>query len=381
MATTLKLNTKNGSASLKDILFPASVSTLGTNIFKTINIKTKEINNLNKKIFSIKNKSTVTQLIQEIKDLYAKLDLSVGKDFLKAGSSTFVKLFEKSATPATSSGNFGPLYNKITKKIPGQDGKNIGSESKFENIKEINAEIRALKGLSGKEAPTGTTTDAYTVRKLYQLYLIVYYLHKLVTIDERELERQSLYKIYKASQTQVDEYVKGKPSSNLIQNMSKIIDAFISEIQSNINTVSSSPTFIGKIAKYKTIFNKKITDDNISAYLGSGDATLINVGKLTLFFHTNTTLTNIFDYVFNVLMLKKPNTNEKANGNAKPKNVIKNVRNIDSRKLLLQLIKLLSKIMPEFKSKELHTKLKNIKNSTNPLLVENLNKSLINFLK
>lgn len=361
MSTTI-LNSANGIV-LKNLLFPTKVN-LNANIFKKTKTKTNEINSANRKI--VKNKATKDKLIEEIKELYKKLNLEATATFF-VPTGVFKQI---SAKAAVTTANFQSLYDTIIKKI--------GTKNTINNVKNIKNIRNEMTRINTKAAPTGITTpaaaDTYTVHKLYQLYLIVYYLNKLVSIDERELQRQSLYKAYQKALSKVDEFVKGKVSSVLIDEMKQIITIFKNEIL-QINNLGVG-TNDNKISRYINSFENNIKTLDI----------IQDLDKLNLFFLTNSTINNIFDYVFNIIILRSPIDKNRSSGSSVPvqsRNVIKNVKNIDSRKLLLQLIKVLGKIMPEFKSVELQRKLKKIKDETNTELVSNLgklNNSLIQFL-
>ncbi len=380
-ASTTKLLLNTNAKNLKAILFPTKVNTLGNNIFTNgkITEQLKQINSANKKV--LKSKVTKEALIKEIKDLYAKLDLSSasGGIFLTPAG-PFGKL------PVIAPGGFiGPLlpvapfepfYTSIRAKVDGQRNTNL-NPNQLRNITNIKAKI---SGLSGQKIPAGA--GAIGIKKLYQLYLIVYYLNKLVNMDNKKIEQDSLYLYYQAAQKSIDEFVKGKNATDYIKEMENIIDAFITNLNTNITMTSISST---KLENYKKKFLENITNEQISFLLssttGSTNQSLQSTIKLILFNYTNQTITNIYDYMFNYIN-GRPNKSTPgivSSSGVMQREVIKNVKNTNSRKVLLQLIKVLGIIMPEFKRKEFLNKLKSIKNST-PSVINNLNSSLKRFL-
>ncbi len=358
MSSTPLLNTKNASSqSLKEILFPVTIPT-SNNIFKEANMKAtlKSINNANRKI--LKSESTITELINEIKTLYKSLDLSSSSDFFKSFA-VLGTLSSPSQTP------FKSLYNEITKKVNGKQPTNL-NKTKLSNISNIKTKINGLKKQT-------ISLDKNLVKKLYQLYLILYYLNKLVNYDPKKLKKETLINLYNNSQKELQNVLKSSTNtSSKIQTINSIINTFTTEISKNID---NNPNLTKKLLNYVDNFSVISGRNDQRTLLESGNNIAIDVGIFNLIFYAKKTIDNIFDYTFNYIN----GTPNKSVSGVVEKEVIKNVRNIDSRKVLLQLIKVLGKIMPEFRRKEFLNKLKSIKNQ-NTSVINNLNSSLKRFL-
>lgn len=368
-ASTTKLLLNTNAKNLKAILFPANVTKIGQNVFykAKITAQLKQINNANKKV--LKSKATKEALIKEIKDLYAKLHLgSTVTTFL---TTMFTPI--QDIAPAAFIGALAPfknLYTEIRQQVPGKVQANL-NEKKLKSISNIQAKIAPL---NTKQIPAGAGAGEYGVKKLYQLYLIVYYLNKLVNMDDKNLQKEGLMKHYNICIEKIQSYL----TTSTIPIPGAVVKNIEDFIKSINDEISNDSKLIIKLNSYKDKLNAIIIDKRINTT--SHNEVLRSIATFNLIFYAKKIVNNIFDYTYNFIM-GTPNNNQIGRVNVQTRNVIKNVQNKDSRKILLQLIKVLGTIMPEFKSNELRTKLKRIKNSTNPLLVENLNKSLINFLK
>jgi hypothetical protein len=363
VSSTPLLNTKNGSSkSLKEILFPAKIPN-SNNIFTNAKMKAtlKSINNANRKI--LKSESTITELINEIKTLYKSLDLGSTDVFLPSSASTFSPLTSLSQTALQP---FKNLYNSIKSKVNGTQLTNL-NKTKLSNISNIKSKINDVKGSQIQPS------DKNLVKKLYQLYLILYYLNKLVNYDQKKLKKETLINLYNNAQKDLQNVLKSSTNtSSKIQTINSIINTFTTEIATNIDNTHN---LTKKLLTYVDNFSVISGRNDQRTLLESDNNIAIDVGIFNLIFYAKKTIDNIFDYTFNYIN----GTPNKSVSGVVEKEVIKNVRNIDSRKVLLQLIKVLGKIMPEFRRKEFLNKLKSIKNQ-NASVINNLNSSLKRFL-